>query len=196
MRLPGWDGTTMSSQRWWVHKFGGSSVANADCFRRVASIIEQDPRQRVAVVLSACRGVTDQLLGLLAGAERRDEESVQHGLAALKDRHAGIATELLGRSAAVDYVARLTGDLEDIRGVLHTVSLIRAAGENVRDLVSGYGEIWSTRLFAAFLESRGRRSPVALDRCPPGADCRVGPAGAGGGLGRVSGQRQGPSPAG
>ena len=150
----------MSSQRWWVHKFGGSSVANADCFRRVASIIEQDPQPRVAVVLSACRGVTDQLLGLLAGAEQRDEESVQHGLDALRERHAGIANELLQPAVAAEYVARLDADLQDIRGVLHTVALIRAAGENVRDLVSGFGEIWSTRLFAAFLELRGRRSPV------------------------------------
>ena len=30
----------MSTQRWWVHKFGGSSVANADCFRRVAAILD------------------------------------------------------------------------------------------------------------------------------------------------------------
>jgi aspartokinase/homoserine dehydrogenase 1 len=150
----------MSSQRWRVHKFGGSSVANADCFRRVASLIEQDPHDRVAVVLSACRGVTDQLLALVTAAEKRDEEGVQAGLAALHDRHGGIARDILPAAAADDYLAGLAADLEDVRGVLHTVALIRAAGDNVRDLVSGFGEIWSTRLFAAFLVSRGRRSPV------------------------------------
>ena len=56
----------MSMQGWRVHKFGGSSVANADCFRRVAAILEQDPHTPLAVVLSACRGVNDQLLGLVA----------------------------------------------------------------------------------------------------------------------------------
>ena len=150
----------MSSQRWWVHKFGGSSVANAECFQRVAAIIEDDPHERVAVVLSACRGVTDQLLGLVAAAEQRDEDRVQQGLAALHERHAAIAHELLPGAPGERYLSALAADLDDIRGVLHTVALIRAAGDNVRDLVSGFGEIWSTRLFAAFLDARGRRSPV------------------------------------
>src|ERR1700721_1029009 len=48
--------------KWIVHKFGGSSVADADCFRRVADIVEASPHGREAVVLSACRGVTDALL--------------------------------------------------------------------------------------------------------------------------------------
>ena len=150
----------MSTQRWWVHKFGGSSVANADCFRRVAAILEQDPHERLGVVLSACRGVTDQLLGLVAAAERRDEAACRDGLAALDARHAGIAGELLGAEAAAAYNRQLRAELEDIRGILHTVALIRAAGDNVRDLVSGFGEIWSTRLFAAFLEARGQRPAV------------------------------------
>jgi aspartokinase/homoserine dehydrogenase 1 len=151
---------TMSTQRWRVHKFGGSSVANAECFRRVAAIVEQDPHERLAVVLSACRGVTDELLGLVAAAERRDEVSCRVGIEALRVRHARIADELLGADAAARYGQALAADLGDIQGILHTVALIRAAGDNVRDLVSGFGELWSTRLFAAFLEARGRRKPV------------------------------------
>ena len=56
-------------EKWIVHKFGGSSVADAQCFARVADIVESSPRLREAVVLSACRGVTDALLGLLEAAE-------------------------------------------------------------------------------------------------------------------------------
>ena len=48
---------------WVVHKFGGSSVADADCFRRVAAILDTVPAPRVGVVLSACKGVTDAPLG-------------------------------------------------------------------------------------------------------------------------------------
>ena len=58
---------------WVVHKFGGSSVADADCFRKVATILEAAPPGRLGVVLSACRGVTDALLRLVALAERQDE---------------------------------------------------------------------------------------------------------------------------
>ncbi len=59
-------------EAWKVHKFGGSSVADAACMRLVAGIIESDPAPRKAVVLSACRGVTDALLGLVSLAERQD----------------------------------------------------------------------------------------------------------------------------
>ena len=58
--------------KWIVHKFGGSSVADADCFRRVADIIEASPNPREAVVLSACRGVTDALLDSVTLAEQPD----------------------------------------------------------------------------------------------------------------------------
>jgi aspartokinase/homoserine dehydrogenase 1 len=154
----------MPKQRWWIHKFGGSSVADAACFRRVAGIIEADPHPGVAVVLSACRGVTDQLLGLVSAAERRDQAACSEGIAALKARHAELAQDLLEQPAAQDYLRVLESDLRDIEGVLHTVALIRAAGNNVRDLISGFGEIWSTRLFAAFLQARrGRRGVRWID---------------------------------
>lgn len=151
----------MSPTAWKVHKFGGSSVADADCFRRVARIVEADPVPRVAVVLSAARGVTDRLLGMVAAAERREQAACEAALDELAARHAGMAEELLGAEGSAAYVEQFGRDLEDIRGILQTVSLIRSAGERVRDLVAGFGEIWSTRLFTAFLQSRGNRSPVS-----------------------------------
>ncbi len=141
---------------WVVHKFGGSSVADADCFRRVAEIIEGEPQPRLAVVLSACRGVTDALLELVALAERQDT-SYQAELAGLRERHAGIARELLEREGSRLYLAALDRDCHDIEGILHTVGLTRSAAHNVRDLIAGYGEIWSTRLFHRYLEARGKR---------------------------------------
>ena len=47
-------------------------MADASCFRRVADIIEASSKPREAVVLSACRGVTDALLNSVAHAERPD----------------------------------------------------------------------------------------------------------------------------
>ncbi len=145
-----------ASTSWVVHKFGGSSVADADCFRRVAEILEDQPQPRLGVVLSACRGVTDGLLQLVALAERQDT-SYQGELAALRERHAAIARALLTRDASQLYLAALDRDCHDIEGILHTVGLTRSAAHNVRDLIAGYGEIWSTKLFHSYLEARGKR---------------------------------------
>ncbi len=142
---------------WVVHKFGGSSVADAECFRRVAEILEAQPQPRLGVVLSACRGVTDALLQLVALAERQDT-SYQAELSALRERHAAIARTILARDAAQLYLSALDRDCHDIEGILHTVGLTRSAAHNVRDLIAGYGEIWSTKLFHRYLELRDKRA--------------------------------------
>ena len=142
---------------WVVHKFGGSSVADADCFRRVAAILESLPPGPLGVVLSACRGVTDALLRLVDLAERQDD-SFRNELAALRARHATIAQTVLSSESARLYLAGFDRDCHDLEGILHTVKLTRAAARNVSDLIVGYGEIWSTKLFHRFFEERGARS--------------------------------------
>ncbi|HEX4153675.1 MAG TPA: bifunctional aspartate kinase/homoserine dehydrogenase I [Steroidobacteraceae bacterium] len=141
--------------QWIVHKFGGSSVADASCFRRVADIIEASSNPREAVVLSACRGVTDALLHSVALAERPDGDFTG-AIEELWKRHEKLAVELLSPAACEDYCMQLARDCRDISGVLQTVRLIRQATDSMRDIIAGYGEIWSTRLFAPLLGERGR----------------------------------------
>jgi bifunctional aspartokinase / homoserine dehydrogenase 1 len=149
-----------NSAPWVVHKFGGSSVADAGCFRRVATIIDSLPAARVGVVLSACKGVTDALLGLVALAERQDDR-YRVELAGLRSRHAEIAETLLSPESARLYLAGFDRDCRDLEGILHTVKLIRAAARNVSDLIAGYGEVWSTKLLHRFYEERSsRRGPA------------------------------------
>jgi bifunctional aspartokinase / homoserine dehydrogenase 1 len=136
---------------WIVHKFGGSSVADASCMRQVADVIRSQPEGPLAVVLSASRGVTDALLALIAKAEARDLR-YQVGLATLRERHVVMARDLLPDALATAYIEQLDADHADIAGILHTVTLTRFAGEQVTDLVAGYGELWSTRLFHRLAE--------------------------------------------
>jgi aspartokinase/homoserine dehydrogenase 1 len=142
-------------EAWKVHKFGGSSVADAACMQRVARIIEGDQAPRKAVVLSACRGVTDALLGLIAMAERQDP-ALDDRIQELRQRHVGIARELLTGELCDEFVVELDRDCRDIGGILQTVRLVRAASTTMRDLIAGYGEIWSTRIFERLLRGRGQ----------------------------------------
>ena len=149
-----------NSASWVVHKFGGSSVADAACFERVAAILDASPAPRLGVVLSACKGVTDALLGLIRLAEAQDE-TYRAEIVGLRARHAAIAEALLPAEAMRLYMAGFDRDCHDLEGILHTVKLTRSAAPNVRDLIAGYGEIWSTKLFHRFLETRPqRRGPV------------------------------------
>src|SRR2546423_5695890 len=141
--------------RWRVHKFGGSSVADAACMQRVADIIDGTKGSRLGVVLSASRGVTDSLLALIAQAER--QQPVDDGVLAMRERHVEMARTLIPGTSADAYTEVLDRDCQDITGILHAVHLTRSASPAVRDLISGFGEIWSTRLFARYLAARGRR---------------------------------------
>jgi bifunctional aspartokinase / homoserine dehydrogenase 1 len=148
----------VANNTWIVHKFGGSSVADAACMAQVAGIIEADAAPRLAVVLSASRGVTDALLALVAAAER--QEDVAAGLDALRQQHLDMAETLCTAGDTSAYADALDTDLADISSVLRGVQLTRSASRVVRDLVAGFGEIWSTRLFARALAGRGRRRNV------------------------------------
>jgi bifunctional aspartokinase / homoserine dehydrogenase 1 len=165
---------------WIVHKFGGSSVADAQCFERVAAIVESAPhtRTRIAVVLSACKGVTDELLELVALAERQ-QPGWRPRLVALRERHAGIAAALLEARALEQYLADFDRDSAELAGVLQTTAVMRSAAQSVCDLTAGFGEIWSTRLFYLLLEQRAVRERlqwIDARRCVTVAWGPLGPA--------------------
>jgi aspartokinase/homoserine dehydrogenase 1 len=144
---------------WTVHKFGGTSVADASCIRRVAAIVAGERQDRLAIVVSAMRGVTDDLLGLIDKAIKR--EPTAPGLAALRERHERAIVELLGAGAAGPLLEQITAELGDIESILKALSLVRSASHRSRDLVSGFGEIWSARILTAVLEKElGPQRPV------------------------------------
>jgi aspartokinase/homoserine dehydrogenase 1 len=144
---------------WIVHKFGGTSVADAECYRRVASIIANNRGASTAVVVSAMGGMTDALFGLIDGVAAG--KALDSGLAAIRERLVTTAQALLAADVAETYLDAVDRELAEIRNVLDAVSLVRSASERSRDVVSGYGEIWSARLLTAALEHElGSAVPV------------------------------------
>ena len=134
---------------WVVHKFGGTSVADAACFRRVAGLIAARAEQNLVVVVSAMRGITDELLGLVEQASRGADWT--KALDAVRVRHAQTATELLATESAA-WLTQLEKDVQEVADVLGAVAQARTARPQDRDLVAGFGEIWSARLLTAVLE--------------------------------------------
>lgn len=167
---------------WQVHKFGGTSVADADCFRRVAEILEGHLRQQqrlppkdgdvaaavqlhLAVVVSAMGGkpkTTDLLLQTVQDAACRKEEDVERVLQQILVKHVTCVQALFANddddhndaTTRQRLVATVQLDLSDIRDILKTVSLMKWQAARISELVSGYGELWSTQILAALLNQR------------------------------------------
>ncbi len=147
----------MSNSPWQIHKFGGSSLANAACFQRVAEILlSSDSHPQVAVV-SAMAGMTDALLALIRTAEQAGT-GIEAGLEALSTRYTETCHALLAdESEAAAVLNAFAHDVQDARDVLQAISLVRSAADRSRDLVAGFGELWSSRLLAAYLAQEARR---------------------------------------
>ncbi|MEX2125142.1 MAG: bifunctional aspartate kinase/homoserine dehydrogenase I [Woeseia sp.] len=143
----------MSETPWKIHKFGGSSLADASCFRRVGDIVEEQPEQRLGIVVSAMRGVTDRLLSLVSLAVRNDQRYVAE-LQEIGTRYSAAAKDLVNGRARVAVLDLWSDDAKDIEDILGSAARARSATERSADVVAGYGEIWSARLLAAYLERR------------------------------------------
>ena len=59
-----------------VHKFGGSSLADPNCYRRVAGLIEQESDPRALIVVSAAGKTTNRLLQVLELTDAGDDAAV------------------------------------------------------------------------------------------------------------------------
>jgi len=136
-----------------VHKFGGTSLAGLDEFRRVISIVESAETRPVAVVVSAPAGITDALHGLVRAAEAGQDWSP--ALEAVMARCHDLAHALLDSERLGAWTAAIEREREDIHDVLKATALIGRAPAAVFALVAGHGELWSARLLAAALATRG-----------------------------------------
>ncbi|MBS1153368.1 MAG: thrA, partial [Myxococcaceae bacterium] len=134
-----------------AHKFGGSSVANAERIRRVADILLAR-NERQVVVVSAMQGVTDALIALVRKASSQDA-GWEQDLKALADRHRETALELLGAQAA-PMVARLEAEFAGLRALLQAQTLVGAVSNDLLELISGLGEVWSSLMLEAALRQR------------------------------------------
>ena len=138
-----------------AHKFGGSSVADASRIAKVVDILlSRDEAQVVAI--SAMRGVTDALIALARQAAARDERW-REALAQLEGRHAQAATELLGADAA-PVLQALRGEFASLAELLQAQTRVGALSNDLLDLVSGLGEVWSSQLVDAAVRARGQPS--------------------------------------
>ena len=127
-----------------VMKFGGSSVANAERVRHVASIIQAYRDARPVVVLSAMGDTTDHLL---EAADLAVGGTVD--IARVEKLHFDTAKEL---GIVVPEVGSL---LEELRFLLTGISMLHELTKRTRDYLVSFGERMSVRMMAAYLRKEG-----------------------------------------
>ncbi len=96
-------------------------------------------------------GMTDALLHLAVLAER-DDATFTAELRTVGERYSEAARTLLSGDLLISVLDDWSKDADDIQDVLKAIALVKSAPQRSRDVVAGYGEVWSARLLAAVLE--------------------------------------------
>jgi aspartokinase/homoserine dehydrogenase 1 len=130
-----------------VHKFGGTSVADASRYRQVAKIIAAEPGTRKLVVVSAMSKVTDRLIELTELARKQDE-TYKTKITELKAKHVEAATELRILKELGPVFDR---DFSELSEILRAVWLGKSCSEATLELIAGHGELWSAQILNAYL---------------------------------------------
>lgn len=136
-----------------AHKFGGSSLADASCFRRVADILDRDRTRPRVVVASAMKGVTDTLIRLGDQAVSGDT-AWRATLTALSEKH-NRAIDELGLVGQAELTRWLADQFAALETKAAAIECLRAAPPEVLAYVHGLGEVWSSRILAELLRARG-----------------------------------------
>lgn len=127
-----------------VMKFGGSSVANADRIRHVASIIKAYKEKRPVVVLSAMGDTTDHLL---EAADLAVKGTVD--VKKIMELHNQTEKEL---GIKADSLVALQ---EELQQLLTGISMLKELTKRTRDYLVSFGERMSVRLMTAYLKKEG-----------------------------------------
>ena len=130
-----------------VHKFGGSSLADASLYRAAAALVGDPARTRV-VVVSAMQGVTDSLIALVETAQRND--AWQPALDVLRERHANAAAAL-DRDEHLGLQRALEDEFDTLGRQLQSIAAGDADASRLAPGLPGFGEVLSSHLMHAAL---------------------------------------------
>ncbi|NMP17037.1 bifunctional aspartate kinase/homoserine dehydrogenase II [Thalassotalea sp. Y01] len=127
-----------------VHKFGGSSLANAECLLRVIQILKQEAQLDDVVVVSANGKTTDKLFAII---NCQQSEQRQLLLTELQNQQQNLVCELLSTSAAATECQQIAKDITKLAETDFDDIYQR------HDLLA-HGEIWSMRLLSALINEQ------------------------------------------
>ncbi|MBY6198514.1 bifunctional aspartate kinase/homoserine dehydrogenase II [Vibrio hangzhouensis] len=127
-----------------LHKFGGSSLADPECYRRVVSILKDYSHNEDLIVVSAAGKTTNRLIEFL-DALNKDGRIAHEHLQALRQFQTELVDQLLTGEEAEHLIGLLSDEFSTLGELSYPLT------EAQRAAVLGHGEVWSSRLLAALL---------------------------------------------
>lgn len=136
-----------------ILKFGGSSVATADGMRNVANIVtKRAQHEQIILVVSALRGVTDQLIESVYLAEQ-EHDRYKELYSNILYRHRQLIESLFEPERVKEIREQLEKLFRNLYKLLYSVKCLHDNNLNIIDLITSFGEQLSATVFAAYLNT-------------------------------------------
>jgi len=135
-----------------ILKFGGSSLADPECVKRVASIVKRAANRKLVVVVSALGKTTDRLVAV---AQAAVESDVEAQIEALRADHLEISARVVAGPDLSQSTAFLGDCFEELQQHCKDISACGTLTPTMSDAVLSLGERMSSYIVALALRSHG-----------------------------------------
>ncbi len=138
-----------------LHKFGGSSLADPECYRRVVQILKQYSQTEDLIVVSAAGKTTNHLIEFIEGLYK-DGRIAHEALKDVKKFQVNLIEQLLSGDEQTALIAQLNDEFKLLGELAAPLTDAEQAA------VLGHGESWSARLLSTLL-NQNKLTSIALD---------------------------------
>ncbi len=132
-----------------VMKFGGSSLADSERIQQTIKIISavEGP---VSIVLSAMKGITNQLIDAAEKAEAGNAD-YRNNIISIRDTHLTCIEELFGAKIPEHLSSGMDQMLCELKDILHGVELVRECSLKTKDIIMSFGERMNCFQFSSYM---------------------------------------------
>ena len=144
-----------------VMKFGGTSVEDSDAILRVIEIVKSEILRRPIVVVSACAGVTNQLLKIATLSAEGKKDEANDLITEIRSRHDKLVDELMNLELPKNYLkGKISVYAHELKNLSQSISVLGEVTNRSRDTIASYGERLSSMIIAQAMEERSIKAAL------------------------------------
>ena len=144
-----------------VMKFGGTSVEDSHAILRLIQIVKSEIPRRPIVFVSACAGVTNQLLKIAEFSAGAKKDEAADLITAIRTRHDKLVDELIGSELPKNYLkGKISVYAHELKNLSQAIAVLGEVTNRSRDAIASYGERLSSMIVAQALEENSIKSAL------------------------------------
>ncbi len=144
-----------------IMKFGGTSVEDSDAILRLIEIVKSEIKRKPIVVVSACAGITNQLLKIAALSAEWKKDEANDLITGIRLRHEKLVDELIHSELPKNYLkGKISVYAHELRNLSQAISVLGEVTNRSRDAIASYGERLSSMVIAQAMEENSMKAAL------------------------------------